>query len=119
LLPRTKFLIEVPLVGAEQVAKKRFFGLGGLAILLAILALTVSLANRTVHARFCNISTVHSASPDAKIQHRDKDHSTWISPIVNLVVRCVIEPLLKPFSGERVVAVLNCDSLYKRPPPVS
>ena len=112
-------MIRVPLVEAEQVARKRFFSLRGLAVCLAILALTVSLANRTVHFLSYDRSTVHSTSPDAKIQHRDKDHSNWISPIVNFVVRCVSEPSLKPVSSERVVAVLDYDSLYNRPPPVS
>jgi len=119
LSPRTEFLIQAPLVGAEQVAKKGVFSLRGLIVSFAILALTVSLANRTVHLSFSDTPRVHSSSPDAKIQHCDKDHSGWISPIAKFVVSFVIEPSLTPSPTNRVVVALNYDSLYNRPPPIS
>ena len=101
------------------MAKKRFFSLRGSIVSLTILALTVSLANRTVRLHFSDTPTVHSSSPDAKIQHRDKDHAGWIAPIAKLVVSFVIEPSLKPPAAGRVVVALHYDSLYNRPPPIS
>ena len=119
LLPQTEFSIPAPLVGAKHVAKRRLSSLRGVIVSFAILALTVSLANRTVHLSFSDTPGVYSSSPDARIQHCDKDHSGWFSPIAKFVVSFVIEPSLNPSPTNRVVVALNYDSLYNRPPPIS
>ena len=112
-------VIQVPLVGAEQVAKKRLFSLRGLVVLLAILALTISLASRVVHVSFSHGTTIHSPSAQSKIQHRDKDASEFVSPIATFSLLCVAEPSDKPAAIESKCVQPHYNSLYTRPPPVS
>jgi hypothetical protein len=88
--------ILVPLVGAEKVPERSVFSRRGLVISLAILALTVSLASRVSHAVVYRTTSAHSASVDAKIQHRDKDASEWTPPDVILSLLWVAEATPAP-----------------------
>jgi hypothetical protein len=112
-------LVQVPLVGAEQVAEKRVLSLRGLVICITILALTVSLATRTVHGSIYTSPTVHSASDKAKVQHRDKDASEWVTPVLTFAPISVTEPSVVQTSTEGVFFDLHYDSLYNRPPPIT
>ena len=112
-------LIQVPLVGAEQVAEKQVLNLRGFVISLTILVLIISLASRTVQGGIYTKSTVHSASVSTKIQHRDKDASVWVAPVATFSFVSVAEPSILRTSTQRVLLYLHYDSLYNRPPPIS
>ena len=98
--------------------QKCFFSLRGIVICVAILTLTVSLANRTGHAVFCNKPTAHTASSSAKIQHRDKDASEWVAPVATFVLLHATETFITQPSSERVLVDRHYDSLHNRPPPI-
>jgi hypothetical protein len=111
-------VLEVPLVGAEQVAEKRFFSLRGFVVCLAILTLTISLASRGICGGFYSKTTAHSASASAKVQHRDKDASEFVPPAPTLSLLCVTEPSKAPAQTEAIYVQLHYNSLYNRPPPL-
>jgi len=110
--------ILLPLVGAEKVPERSVFTRRGLVISLAILALTVALASRVSHAVVYRTPSAHSASVDAKIQHRDKDASEWAPPDITLTLLWVAEASRVPEEIERVYFRIPSGSLYNRPPPV-
>jgi len=117
ILPKPGYIL-VPLVGADKVPQRSVFSWRGLVISLAILALTVSLASRVSHAVVYRATSAHSASVDAKIQHRDKDASEWTPPDVVLSLLWVAEASPAPEEIERVYFRIPSGSLYNRPPPV-
>jgi hypothetical protein len=110
----------MPLVGHGQVAERRLFSRRGVVVLLAILALTVSLANRVPHTgSFDKTPAAHSSSSTAKIQHRDQDASRWVAPAPTFALLWTSEPSV-PLDGDRKVSVrLQDNSLHNRPPPLS
>lgn len=112
-------LVQVPLVGAEQVAEKRFFSQRGFVVSLTILAITLSLASRTVHEGFYGKPTAHSASAISKIQHRDKDACEWVTPVAAFSLLSVAEPSIARASTEGIFVELQYNALYNRPPPLS
>jgi len=91
-----------------------------LVVSLGILALTVSLASRTVNLKLSAQASVASQAQSAKIQHRDRDAFIWVPALASS------EPFYLPVISEPVVSeeapVLSeqVDScLYNRPPPLS
>jgi len=109
-------LIEIPLVGAEQVAEKPL-SLRRFIVSLAILALTISLANRTFQGSFDSRATVHSVSVNSKVQHRDKDASELVAPVATFSLLYVTEPSIVSARVQRVFLDFDHDCLYNRPPP--
>ena len=99
--------------------ERRFFSLRGFVALLAIVALTVTLAGRVFHADIYNTSSAHSASAYEKVQHRDVDASRWAPPEATYALLWATErsPDIEP--TEQVYFHPHYDSLYNRPPPVS
>lgn len=111
--------ISVPLVGAERVPKERILSRRGIAVVLLVFTLTVSLANRVVHGSYSGKPAAHSSSSYEKIQHRDRDADEWAPPVAQLSLLWVNEPALPPETGETVHLRVHCNSLYNRPPPLS
>jgi hypothetical protein len=111
--------IELPLVGAEQVAERRLFSRRGLVALCAVVALTVSLAGRVFHSVIYSTASIHSAQGYEKVQHRDTDASQWVPPTATCALLWITEPStnFEPIGQKHFR--LHYDSLYNRPPPVS
>ena len=112
-------LIAMPLVGAEQVAEKRFLSFRGLVVFASVVVLIVSLAGRTPHVVVCKNATVQSSSAAAQIQHRDKDGAEWVAPAATFSLLSLIEPSVVHASTEEFLVYPHYDSLYNRPPPIS
>jgi len=93
-------------------------GWRGLVVVVAVITLTVSLANRTFHGSFYSQPTIQSAPHNAKIQHRDKIAVEWVAPPAILERLRMIEPSIAGRVEERVLADFHCESLYNRPPPL-
>jgi hypothetical protein len=109
----------MPLVGYEQLARPRFCNRRGAVVLIAIVALTISLANRVPFAALLKAPTVHSASSSAKIQHRDKDAAQWVTPSATFTLLWTAEASVILVENRRIPVGLQDDSLHNRPPPVS
>jgi hypothetical protein len=109
----------MPLLGYEEPAQQRLLSRRGLVILLAISALTISLASRVSTATFVKASTAQSSLCTAKIQHLDKDASQWVSPTATFTLLWATEPSLTVSDDEKVPVRPPDDSLHNRPPPVS
>lgn len=110
----------MPLVGYKQLAERRAFGWRGAMVLLAIVALTVSLASRVPHAvSFDKSPTAHSGSSTEKIQHRDQDASRWVAPVATFTLLWISEPAVSLDADEKIPLRLQDNSLHNRPPPVS
>jgi len=101
-----------------RTGPKKHFGFPVLVVTLSILALTISLANRTFEGSFDTSPTAHSASSKAKIQHRDKDATKWVAPIAVFAwLRRTRISIVQPEEHRPLAAVLYA-SLYNRPPPI-
>jgi len=99
-------------------SRARACGWRSAVVVVAVTALTVSLANRTFHGSFYSHPTVQSESPNAKIQHRDKIAAEWIAPVTLFERLRIVEPPTAQRLEERVLVELHCESLYNRPPPI-
>lgn len=88
-----------------------------LIIGLAILGLTISLANRVVHVSLDVKPAAHADSDYSKVQHRDKDAFEWVAPVASMCFLWVTEysPSSEPI--EKTSFRLQYDKLYNRPPP--
>jgi hypothetical protein len=102
----------------QKMPGRRVFGLRGMVVVVAIAALTVSLASRTFPGNFHPKVSVHGATSGAKIQHRDKNASEWVPPTPLFTQLPVSEPSLARPPQEKVLVVLHFESLYNRPPPI-
>lgn len=112
--------ITMPLVGYGQLAERRPPSRRGVVVLLAILALTVSLANRVPHTvSFDKAPAAHSSSSTAKIQHRDQDASRGAAPAATFTLLWASEPSVPLVADEKVPVRLQDNSLHNRPPPLS
>lgn len=110
----------MPLVGYEQLAERRAFSWRGAMVLLAIVALTVSLATRVPHAvSFDKAPAAHSSSSAEKVQHRDQDASRWVAPVATFTLLWTSEPTVSLDTDEKIPVRLQDNSLHNRPPPVS
>ena len=110
----------MPLVGYGQPAERRLLSRRGVMALLAILALTVSLANRVPHTlSFDKAPTAHSSSSTEKIQHRDQDASRWVASAATFALLWASEPSVPLDADRRVPVRLQDNSLHNRPPPLS
>lgn len=107
------------LVGSEQLARQRLFSWRGGVIVCAVLALVVSLSNRTVHGKFHLKSTVHSVSVDTKIQKQDKDASEWRPEPATVSMLWTSEPAVRRASPRKAYVVPDYHSLFNRPPPLA
>ena len=109
----------MPLVGYEEPAQQRLLNRRGLVILLAVSALTLSLASRVSTATFVKGSTAQSSASAAKIQHLDKDAAQWVAPTATFTLLWAAEPSVAIDGNENVPTRPPDDSLHNRPPPVS
>ncbi len=110
----------MPLVGYEQRAERRLLSWRGALVLLAIVAITVSLANRVPHAvSFEKAPAARSSSSTEKIQHRDQDASRWVAPVATFTLLWASEPAVLLDADEKIPVRLQDNSLHNRPPPVS
>lgn len=98
--------------------EKRFRGIRVVLVSLTILALTISLANRTFEGSFDTHPTLHSASSKAKIQHRDKDAAKWVAPVAVFERLRPIQISVVTHVEERSLIAVLYDCLYNRPPPL-
>jgi hypothetical protein len=89
-----------------------------LVIVLAICALTVSLATRTFRLTFPQRHTAQSVSAQATRQHLDRDAATWVPPVPILTTlrAAAFYPHVAP-GGPPLPSVLFDESLSNRPPP--
>lgn len=85
--------------------------------MLAITALTVSLANRVVHVTLDKLPSVHSLSSTAKIQHRDRDADERAFATADFSLLWVAETATPVEPTEPVYVRVQYDSLNNRPPP--
>ena len=114
-----KSCIRMPLVGYEQLAERRLLSRRGAVVFLAIVALTVSLANRVPHGTIPGNPVAQSFSSPAKIQHRDSDASQWVAPAAVFTFLWIAESSVILDRGRNVRTRPQDDSLHNRPPPVS
>ena len=87
-------------------------------IVLAICALTVSLATRTFRLTFPQTHTAQSGAAQATRQHLDRDAATWVPPvpILTTLQAAAFYPRVAP-GGPPLPSVLFDESLSNRPPP--
>jgi hypothetical protein len=87
-------------------------------IVLAIFALTASLATRSSVPIDLHSTTAQSASAQATRQHLDGDAIQWVAPVPVLTVLQVpsFYPRFSP-AGPPLPKLLFDESLYNRPPP--
>ncbi|HET7440996.1 MAG TPA: hypothetical protein VFJ47_06820 [Terriglobales bacterium] len=112
--------ISMPLLGDSQVAERRPFSWRGLIILLACTALVVSLASRTIQLSAVTDPTVQSDSPQAKIQHLNKDAAQWTAPVASFLLFWLAVVSLDFRAEDKSPLTLDLDNcLYNRPPPLS
>ena len=95
----------------EKTPDRRVPSLRGLLACFGIVCLTVTLANRTVHISASEKVTVSSVSA-AKIQHRDKDSSEWVCPLVALPMLWVPEASYTHHPSDRELLDLHYESLH-------
>jgi hypothetical protein len=91
-----------------------------LVVSLGILALTISLASRTVNLRLSAQASVASQAQHAEIQHRDRDAFGWAPILASsdpFYLPVVSEPVVLEKTLVRSEQVDTC--LYNRPPPHS
>ncbi len=89
-----------------------------LVIVLAICALTVSLATRTFRLTIPQGVTAQSADSHAMRQHMDRDAAQWapLVPTLSTLQAPVFYPRVAP-TGPPMPSVLFDESLSNRPPP--
>jgi len=109
----------MPLVGYEQLAERPLLRRRGIAILVAIFALTVSLASRSSTATLLKAPAVNSSSSTAKIQHLDSDAAQWVAPEATITLLWATESLVIRDADESVPIRLQNNSLHNRPPPIT
>lgn len=110
----------MPLLGDSQVAERRLVSWRGLTILLACAALIVSLASRTIHLSAVTDPTVQSDSPQAKIQHLNKDAAQWTAPVASFLLFWLAIVSLDVRAENKAPLTHDPDNcLYNRPPPLS
>jgi hypothetical protein len=110
----------MPLVGDGQLAERRLLSQRGVVVFLAIMALTVSLADRVPHAVSVNkASAAHASSPAGKIQHRDQDESRWAALPPAFTLLWASETSVPLVEDKKVAVPQQDNSLHNRPPPVS
>jgi len=117
LLPRIKSIPMLP-GGDNPLSERRVLSVKGITIVVAVLAITLSLAGRVFHGQFFPNHSAHSSSHQV-VQHRDTDAAEWVPPVCTLVLLWgteqseVIDPSEPPYPREQF------QSLYNRPPPLS
>ena len=114
LRPTNVITIESAASGEES---NRVLSGRGFIILVASLALIVSLASRTFQAALYQDHATHTPSVVAKIQHRDRDASAWVPPTPVLSLLFIAGPSTDFSAPERVYVRLHPKALYNRPPP--
>jgi len=89
-----------------------------LVVMVAMLALTGSLATRVFHVNGAQPVSAQSAASSATRQHLDRDAVRWAPPVAefNPLYDVSFYPRISP-AGPPVPAVLIDESLYNRPPP--
>lgn len=117
-LPQSYSII-VPLVGAEHVSERRIFCRRGLVALLAVLALSVSLAGRVFPGVVYQSTSVYSGSACERVQHRDADALRWVPPTAVYTLLWTTESAISSEPLGQIHFHPHYDSLYNRPPPVS
>lgn len=88
-------------------------------VLLAILAISISVATRTFHFVAFDHPTVQADPSHALRQHLDADAVCLSKPVSNLAV--MLLPVAAPHAppaDPQVRSVVLIESLYNRPPPV-
>lgn len=108
----------MPLGGDNPLSERRVLSVKGVTVLIAVVAITLSLASRVFHGQFFPNHSVHSSSHQV-VQHRDTDAAEWVPPACTLVLLWgtehsgVIDPIEPTYPREQF------QSLYNRPPPLS
>jgi hypothetical protein len=102
-------------------SRKPELRLGRFAVaLLSILALTISLANRTADLKLSTHTSVESQARKGEVQHRDRDAFVWAPILANsgpFYLAVSAEPIMPEESLVFSEQVDSC--LYNRPPPLS
>jgi hypothetical protein len=89
-----------------------------LVVLLAIFAISASVATRTFHGFYCNQPNAHSVQSDAKRQHLDADAFQLKDPICQIATMLLPVPAPHaPPEEPQIRTVDLAESLYNRPPP--
>jgi hypothetical protein len=110
----------MPLLGYSEVAECRLFSWRGVLVCVAVLSLVVSLASRTIHLSVVDNPTAQSDSPQAKIQHLNKDAAQWTAPTASFLLFRLFSTSLHAVPAEKPFLSLHVDAcLYNRPPPIS
>ena len=90
-----------------------------LTALLAIFALTASVATRTSVLTLPHSSVALDSQPSSAVrQHLDSDAMQWVPPVAPVAVAEVVSfyPRISP-AGPPIPNLLFDESLYNRPPP--
>ena len=111
--------IAMPLVGFEHGADRRLSSLRGIVVVLANVALIVSLASRTFDAAVYQHPSLHSQFASSQVQHRDRDASGWVPPTVGLFLLWGAAASTPVEPTEKLYVRRPCQSLYNRPPPLA
>jgi len=90
-----------------------------LVVVLAIAAITASLANRFVRLSIDQAPAAHSLTSKAKIQHRDRDADERAFAAADFSLLWLAEPATTVEHIQPVHVRVEYDSLHNRPPPVS
>jgi hypothetical protein len=87
-------------------------------VLLAILAISVSVATRTFHGALLDHASVQTDQSHAMRQHLAADAFVLTNPVSNLstMLLAVVAPHAPP-ADPQVRTVELAESLYNRPPP--
>jgi len=90
-----------------------------LVIVLAIAALTCSLATRTFRLTDSHGINARSADAHAIRQHLDRDASNWTSPVPvhSTLIVVTFYPRIAPAGPPMPSALFDDEHLYNRPPP--
>ena len=96
---------------------KRFSG-RHVVVLLALLAISVSLATRTFHGVYFDHPVAQADPSHALRQHLDADAFVLTSPVLtwSAILLPVVAPHAPPIE-EQIRTVQLTESLYNRPPP--
>lgn len=101
------------------MTQRRLFSRRGALAVLAILALTVSLAGRVFGGSVYSSTSIHSGCSCVKMQHRDSDAARWAPPVATYALLWSSERSGSIEPAEQVQFHPHYDSLYNRPPPIA
>jgi hypothetical protein len=106
------------LLSSQDDSKRQRVGWCVAVVLLAVTALTFSLATRTFRLTVAHKASVQCSAAQARRQHMDRDAARWVPPVP--VLTALETPSFFPHvapAGPPLPVLLLDEPLYNRPPP--